>query len=232
MKVLGIIGAMEEEVTMLKEKIELKNVESVAGMEFLTGNLYNHNVIIVRCGIGKVNAAICTQLLIDQFKVQAVINTGVAGALHPELNIGDIVISKDTLQHDFDVTGFGHPIGEIPRMETSIFKADQTLIQLTKNATKKIKNVQNVYIERIVSGDQFISDHDKKTYIFKTFNGYCTEMEGAAIAQTCYLNTIPFVIIRAISDKADKTAEINFSEFVQETARRSSEIISLMLKSL
>lgn len=229
---IGIIGAMEEEVTLLRNKIKEKELYQIAGMDFYKGIIDNNEMVVVRCGIGKVNAAVCTQALIDNFKVDYIINTGVAGAIYSELEIGDIVISEDAIQHDFDTRAFGYPIGVIPRMEESFFKADDKLIDIAYESSKKLNLKCKVYIGRITSGDQFISDVDKNRRIWELFNAYCTEMEGAAIAQTCYLNKVPFVIIRAISDKADQSAEVNFQEFVDEAAKNSNDIIIEILKYL
>lgn len=227
---VGIIGAMDEEVRALKEKMETPKVQEMAGLEFVMGKLAKMSVVVVQCGIGKVNAALCTQILIDQFHVEAIINIGVAGALYPGLEIGDIVISSDAMYHDFDTSAFGDPIGTIPRMKESIFQADSKLIHLAKEAGERIKTVHNVYVARIVSGDQFISDKQKKDWIWRQFGAYCTEMEGAAVAHVCYVNKVPFVVIRSISDGADQSAEMNFNQFVQLAAQNSSALIEQMLQ--
>ncbi len=232
MNKIGIIGAMEEEVLALQTEMQVDKVKKIAGLDFHQGFLYGKSVVVVRCGIGKVNAAICTQILVDVFNSDVIINTGVAGALSPQLNIGDIVISSDAVQHDMDATGFGYNRGIIPRMNSSYFQADKKLIKIAEEASKKFDDSIQVYVERIVSGDQFVSDQHMKKQIMKDFKGYCTEMEGAAIAQTCYLNQIPFVIIRSISDKADQSAEVNFSEFVQIAANHSRLMIEHMLQLL
>ena len=156
--------------------------------------LNGHKVVIVRSGIGKVNAGICTQILADLFHVDVVINTGIAGSLKAEINIGDVVISTDAVQHDMDATGFGYKPGVIPRMETSCFKADPTLVRAAKAACEKAVPEIQAFTGRIVSGDQFISDRAVKDRITAQFGGMCTEMEGAAIAQAAYLNKIPFVL--------------------------------------
>lgn len=227
---IGIIGAMEEEVLALREKIKLQDVRSIASLEFYSGTLHGKEVVLVKAGIGKVNAALCTQLLIDCFHIDAIINTGVAGALSDELDIGDIVISVDAVQHDLDATGFGYERGIIPRMEESHFKADKRLVHIAEKASEVLSMNTNVFTKRIVSGDQFISDPAKKKELQTVFNGFCTEMEGAAIAHACYLNKIPFVIIRSISDKADDTAEINFSQFTQLAAANSCKMIEKMIE--
>ncbi|HOQ16599.1 MAG TPA: 5'-methylthioadenosine/adenosylhomocysteine nucleosidase [Defluviitaleaceae bacterium] len=232
MKKIGIIGAMEEEVIIIRDKMDNKEAYKIAGMDFYKGFLNNTELVIVQCGIGKVNAAVCTQALIDHFNVDYIINTGVAGGIYSQLEIGDIVISEDAVQHDFDTRAFGYPLGVIPRMEESFFRADDHLVQLAHQSSKNLNLKANVYIGRIASGDQFISDVNENRRIWENFNAYCTEMEGAAIAQTCYLNKIPFVIIRAISDKADHSAEVNFQEFVNEAAKNSSDLIIEILNNI
>ncbi len=229
---IGIIGAMEEEVNSLKRKLEIKEIKSMAGMTFHVGTLLDTEVVVVRCGIGKVNAAVCTQILIDIFEVSAIINTGVAGGLYPNINIGDIVISSDTVEHDMDVVAFGYDKGTIPRMDTSFFEADQKLVDRARKAAELIKGEHKVYVARIASGDQFISSMQVKENIYSTFTAYCAEMEGAAIAHTCYLNQVPFVIIRAISDKADQNADENFDEFVTMAAKNASKMIENIIKDM
>ncbi len=213
MRKIGIIGAMEEEVNILKNKMQEVKVLQIAGMEFHEGSMSGKPLVVVRSGIGKVNAAVCTQILIDRFHVDAVVNTGVAGSLRNEIEIADLVLSKDALQHDMDATGFGYEVGMIPLMEQSIFPGDPELIRLAEEVCRTQIGEIGVHTGRVVSGDQFISDPKKKEWLVSTFGGYCTEMEGAAIAQAAYLNEKPFLIIRAISDKADHTAEMTYSEF-------------------
>jgi adenosylhomocysteine nucleosidase len=201
-------------------------------MNFYIGRLESKNIVLVRCGIGKVNAAICTQILISRFNVTHIINTGVAGAIHEKLDVGDIVISSDVIEHDFDATDFGYKLGEIPRLDTYIFKADKTLIDIAYKASKSENSKHKTFIGRILSGDVFVASHEKKNYLWENFKGYCTEMEGAAIGHTCYLNTTPFVIIRSISDKADNSAHVNFSEFLHEAAKNSSGIVRSILNHI
>ncbi|WZL74771.1 5'-methylthioadenosine/adenosylhomocysteine nucleosidase [Clostridiaceae bacterium 35-E11] len=230
---IGIIGAMDEEVAILKEKMQLEKKVSSAGMEFYQGRLLDKEVVIVRSGIGKVNAAICTQILISNFQINSVINTGVAGAIYEELEVGDLVISTDVIEHDFDVTGFGgYKLGQIPRMEEYIFKADGKLIEAASTAIEHKTLGHKVFVGRILSGDIFVASPEKKDFLWKEFKGYCTEMEGASIGHTCYVNNIPFVIIRAMSDKADGTAHVNFNEFVDEAVNNSVAIVLDMLKHL
>lgn len=232
MKRIGIIGAMDEEVNILKDEMLIKESRHVAGMDFYMGTINNKDLVLVRSGIGKVNAAICSQILISVFDVKIVINTGVAGAIREDLQVLDMVISTEVQQHDFDVRGFGHKLGEIPRMERSIFPADQDLVEKTLKISKKILGGRKVVKGKIVSGDVFVSDIGLKQDLLKNFNAYCTEMEGAAIGHTCYLNKIPFVVIRAISDKADGSAHSNFNEFVHRAAGYSKDIVINIIKEI
>lgn len=231
-EVIGIIGAMDEEVIKLKDCLTDVTIKNIASMEFFEGKLSDKDVVVVRSGIGKVNAAICAQILADIYHVDAIINTGIAGSLNAGINIGDIVLSEDALQHDVDAVAFGYDVSVIPRMETSLFRADQRLIDIAKSACEdNIKDI-NVYVGRIVSGDQFISDKDKKDYLIKTFNGDCTEMEGAAIAHAAYLNNIPFLIIRAISDKADDSAHMDYPEFEKKAINNSVILLKAMIENM
>lgn len=225
MNKIGIIGAMDEEVNQLKDKMSDVQVSKKASMEFYTGKLEGKEVIVVRSGIGKVNAAICTQILIDEYNAEAVINTGIAGSLKAEINIGDIVISTDVMYHDMDATGFGYEPGIIPRMESSIFTADSTIMKSAYEVCKKVNPDIQVHYGRVVSGDQFISDKEKKNWIVDKFKGFCTEMEGAAIAHTAFLNQIPFLIVRAISDKADDSAHMDYSEFEAKAIKHTVNLI-------
>lgn len=226
---LGIIGAMDEEVSKLKEAMENVEICTKASMDFYKGAMCGKDVVVVRSGIGKVNAGICTQILVDIYGVDAVINTGIAGSLNASIDIGDVVLSTDTLQHDMDATGFGYEPGVIPRMDTSIFVADDKLRALAKASCEKVNPDIKVFEGRVVSGDQFISDKTKKTYIEENFKGYCTEMEGAAIAQAAYLNNIPFLIIRAISDKADDSATVDYPTFEAKAIEHSVKLVKHMV---
>ena len=228
----GIIGAMDEEVSQLVHKMTGVQTEVIAGMTFNKGIISGREAVVVRSGIGKVNAAVCTQILATHFGVDAIINTGVAGSLKNEINIGDIVISTDALQHDMDATGFGYEPGIIPRMKTSVFKADERLVKLAEEACREAGLNIGVFKGRIVSGDQFITDKATKDRLIKLFSGYCTEMEGAAIAQAAYLNNIPFVVIRAISDKADDSATMDYGEFEKKAIDNSVAMLVKMLAQI
>ena len=229
---IGIIGAMEEEVSQLVNKMTDIEKTEIAGMIFNKGLINNKELVVVKSGIGKVNAAMCTQILATYFKVDTVINTGVAGSLRNEINIGDVVISIDALQHDMDATGFGYKPGVIPRMKTSIFEADKKLIDVAEAACKKAVPEIGVFKGRVVSGDQFITDKAVKERLINLFDGSCTEMEGAAIAQAAYLNEIPFLIIRAISDKADDSATMDYGEFERKAIDNSVAMLCEMLNTI
>lgn len=226
---IGIIGAMDEEISQLVEKMTDVEQTEIAGMVFNKGKLTGRDVVVVRSGIGKVNAAMCTQILATYFHVDSVINTGVAGSLRNEINIGDVVLSTDTLQHDMDATGFGYKLGVIPRMETSVFEADKRLRELAKKSCSEVVPDIGVHEGRVVSGDQFVSDKATKARLIELFEGYCTEMEGAAIAQAAYLNKIPFLIIRAISDKADDSASMDYGEFERHAIDNSVALLCDMV---
>ena len=232
MRKIGIIGAMEEEVAALKEKMTIEEQRTIAGMEFCKGEFEGQQVVIVRSGIGKVNAAVCTQILCSVYQADVIINTGVAGSLKNEINIGDIVLSTDALQHDMDATGFGYAPGVIPRMENSIFEADKELIALAEKVCLEVNPDIQVHKGRVVSGDQFISDRAVKERIISLFAGYCTEMEGAAIAQAACLNQVPYLVIRAISDKADGSAEMDYSEFEMKAIEHTVRLVTGMLQKM
>lgn len=225
----GIIGAMDEEIAFLIDALTDASVENVAGMAFHVGKLDGMDAVVVKSNVGKVNAAACAQILISVFKIDQLINTGVAGSLDTSIDIGDIVISTDAVQHDMDVTALGFVRGEIPYSNTSFFTADE---EMRARAVKAVSNVApeiHVFEGRVCSGDQFIASHEQKEAIVSTFGGLCCEMEGAAIAQVCHLNGIPYVIIRAISDKADDSAEMSYVEFEQMAAKRCAAITRYMI---
>lgn len=229
---IGIIGAMHEEVVELKELMENITEIHEANMIFFNGKLKNREIVLVECGIGKVNSAICATLLINKFNCKKIIFTGVAGGIDEDIEIGDIVISTDLIEHDFDTTAFGSQPGEIPRMKNSTFVADEKLRKLAKECALEIFEEIKVREGRIVSGDQFISSAKKINWLRETFNASAAEMEGAAIAHVCYLFEIPFVILRAISDKANHDAKVDFPTFVKLAAKNSKEIVCKMLDKM
>ena len=232
MKLLGIIGAMELEVEELKQKMTEETIRTKASMEFHHGYLNGKEVVVVRSGIGKVNAGICAQILVDDYGVEGLVNTGVAGSLRPEINIGDLVISTDALQHDMDAQIFGYRKGEIPQLGTLSFPADEKLAVLAEKVCREVNPEVQVFRGRVVSGDQFISDKAVKEDLIREFDGFCTEMEGAAIAQAAYLNGIPYVVIRAISDKADDSATMDYPTFERKAAHHCARLVEEMVKRL
>lgn len=232
MNKIGIIGAMDVEVKKLKNDMKIARVSKKAGMEFCEGELNGKRAVIVQSGIGKVNAAVCTQILIDVFGVDAVINTGIAGSLNAQIDIGDIVISTDVVHHDVDAVNFGYPLGQIPQMDVFSFQADETLAKKAKEVCEKVNPEIKVFRGRIVSGDQFIAEKSVKDRIVENFQGYCTEMEGAAIAQASYLNQVPFVIVRAISDKADDSASMDYPTFEGQAAEHCVKLVEGLMEAL
>lgn len=229
---IGIIGAMEAEVAQLKEKMSEVTITSKAGMEFYQGILESRKVTVVRSGIGKVNAAVCTQILVDVFSADIIINTGIAGSLKSEINIGDIVISTDVLHHDMDAVNFGYQPGEIPQMGQLSFPADEKLGDLCEQVCREVNPEIQTFRGRIVSGDQFVADDSVKSRITELFAGYCTEMEGAAIGQAAWLNKVPFIILRAISDKADNSATMDYPTFERQAIEHSVRLVVNVVKRL
>ena len=226
---IGIIGAMEEEVAALKEAMEVQETIERASMVFLRGELCGKDVVIVRSGIGKVNAGICTQILADRFGVDRLINTGIAGSLDAKIDIGDIVISTDALHHDMDATEFGYPVGQVPRMETLSFPADEELVKKAVKASEKVNPDIHTFTGRIASGDQFIASREVKEKIIQNFHPLCVEMEGAGIAHAASLNQISYVIIRAISDKADNSAHVDYPTFERQAIAHSVRLVKELL---
>ena len=215
-KVTGIIGAMESEVETIKAAMKDAKVTTVSGMDFTEGTIDGKPVIVVQCGIGKVNAAICAQTLIVNFGADRVINTGVAGSLTDELSINDFVISTEAVQHDYDVSAIGFEKGEIPYTGVVAFKADDDLRAEALEAVQEASPDSKVLEGRVCSGDQFIETDEQVEKITSNFGGLCAEMEGGAIAQVCYLNDTPYVIIRAISDDNDGGEFIDFQDTAAE----------------
>lgn len=213
---IGIIGAMEEEVQELIADLAFAEKKTVASMDFYKGTLYGKDCVIVKSGVGKVNAALCTQILADFYKPEALINTGVAGSLDAQINIGDMVVSEDAVQHDMDASAVGDPVGQVPRMDVLAFPADPVLVKKAVEANQKANPDIQTFTGRVASGDQFISGGEKKKQIQENFHARCAEMEGAAIAHGAYLNKIPYVILRTISDKADGSVQMDYPTFEKQ----------------
>lgn len=226
----GIIGAMDPEVTSLQESLTDPKSEIIADMKFVSGRLGQTEAVIVKCGMGKVNAGICAHTLIQKYGCTKIINTGVAGSLDNRIDIGDIVVSTEAVQHDFDVSVIGFQKGEIPYTGLVAFPSDSALHDEAVKAVKATASEINVFEGRVCSGDQFIASSEQKNKILETFGGLCCEMEGGAIAQVCYLNHTPYVILRAISDKADHSEEMSFEQFAETAAKRCAAIVHVMVK--
>ena len=224
MKKLGIIGAMQEEVESLLEVMTERRSTERGGSVFHAGKLKGLDAVVVMCGIGKVNAALCAQMLCDLYQVTHIVNTGVAGSLSSALDIGDLVVSCDAMYHDLDCTALGFPKGQIPGWELCSFPADEALIQCALAAADAV-HPGHTCVGRVASGDQFISGAEQKEEIIALTGALCTEMEGAAIAHTAYRNAVPFVILRAISDKADGSAGgMDFPTFEKIAAHRCAQV--------
>lgn len=229
---IGIIGAMEQEVAQLQADMEQVETVQKAGMTFHKGILCGKEAVVVQSGIGKVNAGICAQILADEFHVDVLINTGVAGALDERLNIGDMVISTDAVQHDMNVEPLGYEKGQIPGMDVLAFPADKELVEKAAQANREANPEIGTFTGRVASGDQFIAGADKKQEIIESFHAMCAEMEGAAIAQASYLNKVPFVVLRAISDKADDSATMDYPTFEAQAAQHCVKLVEEFLKRL
>lgn len=227
---IGIIGAMMEEVEALKSNMIVYHQFKKANMLFYKGKLWDKDVVVVVSGVGKVNAAICTQILIDQYDVDIVINVGVAGGVSQLVSPGDVVVGTSLIQHDMDTTMFGDRLGQVPRLDTFDFKSDLNLVEKAKKA--KLHGEAKLFEGVIVTGDQFISSKEKAEFLVETFDAMATEMEGASIAHTAYLNNKPFVVIRSISDNASTGATVEFQEFTKIAVDNSLVILNTLLENL
>ncbi len=223
MKKLGIIGAMDVEVETLKEQMTDKTWKTIAGTAFCAGRLAGLDVVVVRCGVGKVNAAMCAQVLCSAFGVTHLVNTGIAGSLCNELDVGDLLVSQDAIYHDFDCNAFGYPHCKVPGMDVIAFPADGMMIELAVTAAERI-HPGHIKLGRVATGDQFVCTREQKQAIVERTQALCTEMEGAAIAHTAYRNAVPFVILRAISDKADESVQIDYPSFEAQAAHRCAAV--------
>lgn len=230
---IGIIGAMDCEVSALKQKLE--NLEEIkhGNLQINLGTFHGHKIVLVKSGIGKVNAALCTQYIIDKFNPDYIINTGIAGGIAENLKVGEIVIGEKLVQYDFDVTAFGYAKGYlctgIESDKPTYFNSDEGLMaKIERISDEKVKFHKGI----IASGDSFISDLERKKEIHNLFNATAVEMEGCAIAQTSNANNIPFVVIRAISDLADNNATESYTFSEDEIAKVSSSVVENLLKEI
>ena len=232
---LGIIGAMDKEVDNLKDLMNEAGqvkVEEHAGMQFWIGTLSGKEVVLVRSGIGKVNAAVAAEALSAIYNVEAIINSGIAGSLDARIDIGDIVLSTDAVEHDMNVLNLGYARGIVPDQENSVYVADEKLRKIAKEVCEEVCPDIKVFEGRVVTGDIFVSEKKMKDKMIAEFNGMCTEMEGAAIAHTAWLNKVPFLIIRSISDKADDSASMDYPSFQKKAIENEEKLITEMLKRM
>ena len=229
---IGIIGAMEEEISNLKSHMQVEEVQTIAGMSFFKVAVKGTELVLVRSGIGKVNAGICTQILASVYGVDTVINTGIAGSLNADIDIGDIVVSTSLVQYDVDARNFGYKLGEIPRMNIVEFPADKYLIDKTQSVFDSLDLGIKLYKGMVATGDKFVSEDSLKAEIISNFHAYCVEMEGAAIAQAAMLNNMACVVIRAISDKADNSADVDYRSFEAKAIENMSKISLALVDGL
>ena len=232
MKTIGIIFAMNEELSALKKYLSLQKVNKIYELTFYETELNNKRIILVESGVGKVNAARTTQILIDNYHPNVVYNIGVAGGVDNSLEVGDIVVSTSLVQHDFDITAFNHPKGYISNIGQFIESDIELIKKLEKTITYLDNKDFNITIGTIATGDIFCTDINMKNKIRTKFNAEAIEMEGAAIAQVCKLDNIPFVIIRSISDKPNGKNEITFDEFLKKASKRCAYIIEKFFETL
>ena len=236
MNKIGIIGAMEIEVHLLQEQMEQCHITKKAGMSFYEGILCDVNVVVVKSGAGKVNSAVCAQILVDVFNVSHIINTGVAGSLDPKVDFCDMVISTEVCYHDMHNEAMGYKPGEQPKPGWLLYEANQNMIACARDACEKVQSLFHhsffTHEGRVLTGDWFINNKERKDAIVAKFGGLCTEMEGASIGHCAYLNEIPFVVIRSISDKADDSADVDYHSVEVEAAKRSMEVVKEMIQHL
>ena len=232
-KTIGIIGAMSVETELLHEemtRIMEPHTRRVAGMEFIIGVIGRTTVVLAKCGVGMVNAAVCTRVMVDVFNVDAVLNTGIAGSLDASINIGDIMVATDAVNHIMDVVNLGYAPGQTPDVDTLAFPTSPALSKEVLNAAKQIGVC--AHTGRVASGDRFVREDSEKRRIVDTFGAKCCEMEGAAIAQACYLSGVPCAIVRAISDKADGSSSMDYPLFEAQAARQSAGLVLRMIEQL
>lgn len=232
MKRIGLIGAMDVEVEIIQREMEILRREVRAGLTFCVGTWQGREIVVVRSGIGKVNAALCAQILADLYDVGLLINTGVAGGLAQGLHVGDLVVSSGAVQHDLDVTALGDPVGQVPNMDVLVFPADERLVKLAEETAAEVLPGVGMVPGIVCSGDQFIADAEKKQWLVETFDGACAEMEGAAVAHAAYVNGLPYLVLRGISDNADGSAGMSYEEFTKLAVVRITDLVRALLAKI
>jgi len=223
---IAILSALAEELERYLDACVVDRVHTRAGLRLHEGRHEGHDLVLVRSGVGKVNAALCTQLLADRYDLDAVLCTGTAGALHDDLDIGDIVVSTDCVQHDLHVEFLDLPRGQIPFSDLRFFSASPGLVRRVQAAAPEPSRIRT---GRVCTGDTFVQDASARAEIRSTLNGDCVEMEGAAVGQVCTLNDLPFLLVRAISDRADGQSDVDFQAFLREAADASAHLILRLL---
>jgi len=226
---VAIMSAMAEEIELYLDTCTIVESCEQAGLTFHESEYDGHDLVLVKAGVGKVNAAMCTQMLVDIFNVDAVICTGSAGALHDGLDIGDVVIAEDCVQHDMRVAFLGLPPGQIPFSDLRFFTADPPLVEQARDVDLA---EHTLHVGRVCTGDTFIQDEARRNEIRDELKGDCVEMEGAAVGQVCTLNDVPFLLVRAISDRADGSSDVDFQDFLEEAAQSSARIVLHLLEVL
>jgi len=232
----GIIGAMESEVSLLTSKMNDVKMHTAAGLTFYEGVLCGTDAVVVKCGVGKVNAAACAQMLIDRFAVEAIINVGVAGGVSSDLKVLDVVVGTALVQHDFDLRPFGYVKGFLGRDygeeidKPTCFKADEVLVSRAVTAAKEILGDEHSCFEGVIaSGDEFVASSERRMEIASSFGAMASEMEGASIAQVAFQNGVPFLVLRIISDLADGSAPVSFETVVQFAADKAASVVMAMI---
>ncbi len=228
---IGIIGAMHIEIETIKALMENKKSETVSGVEYIKGNLHGREIVVAACGIGKVAAAMCTQTMILKYSPECIINTGVGGSLSTKLSICDIAVAESLVQHDMDTSPLGDPVGLISGINIVNIPADEKVAEVLYNGVETLENIKAVK-GVIASGDQFIASNEKKEYITGLFDAIVCEMEGASIAQVCYTNGVPFGVVRAVSDCADGSSHMDYSEFLPVAAANAAKLIEYFVANI
>lgn len=228
---IGILGAMNVEIDEIKSRIEDKSVRRISGCDFVSGRLCGREVVAAQCGIGKVNAAVCAQTMILTYRPELIINVGVGGSLNPALHYGDMAIADRVVQHDFDTSSIGDPIGLVATVNRIYFDCDPETVACVKAVVDEIDGVSGM-VGTIASGDQFVADAAVKARIVNSFGAICCEMEGGAICHACLLGGVKCAVIRSISDNADGGATADYGQFVKLAAQRSTDVLCRVLGKL
>ncbi len=226
---IGILGALDIEVAKLYEELEDATVEEAFGYRYARGRLCGRDVVVAKCGVGKVNAAVCAQTMVMMYAPELIINTGVAGSLSKELGILDVAVGGDVVQHDFDTTACGDPVGYVSTVGRIPFPCDERASAAILEAAREIG--LRARLSRIASGDQFIASRARKEWIVETFGAKACEMEAGAIAQVCFIAGVRCAVIRAISDATDDAHGMEFREFAARAAENSVKVLQKALTS-